>query len=463
MKNRYNILVIAALGSCMSCGDQFLDLQYSLSQRVPRTIEDYQALLDNSTFMIFNSPHALGILGGDEFTISDAVYNGYSQGPSSSFQINAYTWNSVIYQGGEPKTIDWNSGYTRVLYSNIALDGLKSMANNGSSAGNRDNVRGIALFQRSWAFYSLAQLFCKAYSPVSAETDLGLPLRLEADPTAKVPRSTLSETYHRIITDLEAAVPLLSERIETPFRPSRPAALALLAKVYMQVEDYAKARESAEECLSLSGTLMDYNAIDTGLRYSFGAYGNGNPEIIFLNALGSVNLISSARMNIADDLYASYDSNDLRRALFFHEETDGRITFKGSYLGTSRYFTGLAVDEVYLLLAEAYARLQDFPKSRAQLNELLSTRVRTGFFEEVTEADEFELLKLINLEGNKQLLLRGIRWETLKRLNKENRFRKTLFRTVNGVRHELPPGDKRWVWPLPQEAVAGGNYQQNER
>src|SRR5690606_8352446 len=120
---------------------------------------------------------------------------------------------------------------------------------------------GSALFFRAFTYYQLAQLFCNVYDPEHASTQLGLPLRQEADITVSVPRADLKATYDLILDDLAEAGKLLPLYGEIYERPSRIAVDALLARVYLQLADYDKARSAAENVLQEKGMLLDYNTL----------------------------------------------------------------------------------------------------------------------------------------------------------------------------------------------------------
>src|SRR5690606_6353141 len=81
----------------------------------------------------------------------------------------------------------------------------------------------------------------------------------------------------------------------------------------------------------------------------------------------------------------------------------------------------------------------------------------------ISFTNDLDLLTVILDERRKELVLRGTRWEDLRRLNKQEKFQKTLIRTINGISETLPPEDARYVWPLPLEAITFGGYIQNER
>ena len=468
MKNLTRIIACTALFSALSCTTGFLDIKPDIRQRIPKTLTDYQSLLDNTTNMN-NSSHALGIIGADEFYLTEADYHSFREGVNYNYQKRAYTWERQIFQGGESSLLDWNNAYARILWANVVLDGIAHISVGPGDGQLADRVKGTALFHRAFNYYCLAQLFCKAYTTGGAGQDLGLPLRLDGDLTAKIGRSRLEETYQQILSDLREAEGLLPPTPEVSFRPSRAAVYALRARTKLQMGDYEGAYNAANSCLKINDQLLDYNSLDLDQPVTFSAYGEGNPEVIFMATCpGNISyllLLTFHYMNADTNLLASYAEDDLRLRAFWTPREDGTFQYKGSYDGSSilSLFTGLAVDEVYLMRAECATRLGNTSEALADLNLLRKHRIRTEAFTNLETADAQQALDWVVEERRKQLVLRGTRWEDLKRLNKEQRYQQVLKRDLGAFQPVLEPGDPRYVWPIPIEALEMGGYQQNDR
>lgn len=466
---RLNIVLHISLGfTCLSCGEAFLDVKPNQNQRVPTSITDYLALLDNPTSnsnpMNIRSSHTLGIIGGDEFYISEEHWDNFSTGIRFNYQKNAYIWEKAIYEGGEGGPLnptDFQTGYQRILNCNIVIDGLREMTEKNGEDWRL--TAGMAYFHRAWNYYNLAQLYCPVYNARTARSDWGLPIRREADPTTTQSRSSVYETYVQIADDLTLALQFLPDKPINPFRPSKVAAYALFARLYLQIGEYDKSLEYADSCLTIQPELNNFNEIVVDGNYVFPLYGFGNPEVIFTTAAFNAQIYSSTRFNVDTLLFDSYTSEDLRRHLYFRTNTNGQTQFYGSYYGNDLFFTGLSTNEVYLIRAESYARLGNAPAALKDLNHLMRHRHNQSTFEPITYADEYDVLNWIVAERRKELVLRGTRWEDLRRLNKEVRFEKAMKRVLGERVFELPPSHSRWVWPFPPEAIQVGGYLQNPR
>lgn len=459
------ILTVYVAGFLMlSCGKTFLDMKPNQRERIPRDLGDYQALMNDIATVNQLSTHALGIFGGDEFYITDARYAVFPLGVEYNYQKNAYTWSNSIYEGGESLLIDWNIGYFRINWCNVVLDGLMKLNRQAADADIYDSVKGMALFHRALNYYNLAQLYCELYDEGLAEDILGLSIRLDPDPTQSLPRANLAETYRQILKDLMESLELLPDRTTNQFHANKGAVYALLARIYLNMGDYPNAEQYADLALSITSELLNFNGLSFTNNYTFPRYGDGNPEILLVTSLHSYWMVTTTTLNMDTALMALYDGNDLRPQAYFRQTANtAQRTFKGSYFGDNLFFTGLATDEVYLIAAEAKVRQGNLAEALLLLNTLRKHRHASDGFIDLEHGGLEQVLDWILLERRKELVLRGQRWSDLRRLNKESRYATTLKRTVMGQAHQLPPGDPRWVWPLPVEAVSIGGLVQNPR
>lgn len=74
--------------------------------------------------------------------------------------------------------------------------------------------------------------------------------------------------------------------------------------------------------------------------------------------------------------------------------------------------------------------------------------MQSNQYVELSAVDTEEAFDWVIKERRKELVLRGIRWEDLRRLNKEERYSTTLFCKLDDLTVELPPQDLRYVWPI---------------
>lgn len=450
----YIILSIAALGMS-SCAKEWLDKKRNSKEVIPTTIADYQATLDNYTIINTFSTVSLGLVGAAEYTLADATLTTWKN--TIPYEANGYLWEKEVYEGKELP--DWNNSYHRLLYANLALEVKKINPTNPTEQTAWNNVVGSALFIRSFCFYQLAQLFCKPYDAATAASDPGIPLRTDPDIKVSYQRGTVADVYKRMIEDLEAALPLLPEKPLNVWRPGKPAAAALLARIYMQMGNWEKVKEYSDMGLKIKSDLINFAPIYNQASFK-SDNGASNPEILFYS---QINKPGSTYTGMTADtvLLKLYDTADARRAVYF--SLPANSAFKGSYAGLYNIFTGLTTGEMYLQRAEANARLGQAGAAMDDVNQLRKFRFADSMYVPETIADPKEALKFVLDERRRELYFRGVRWEDLRRLNKEPEFATTLKRNAYGKTYELKPGENRWTWALPDNEISINNYPQNPR
>lgn len=453
------ICVSVAMLAFTACMKDFLDVKRDKSQVIPKTIEDYRSIFEQQNMNVLSS-HQLGLIGSDDYFVDLQQW----QSLSNPIHKNGYVWAEEIFQG--QTSDDWNKGFERILFANFVLEGVGQISESAGNRVFRNEVLGAACFFRGTNFFHLAQLFCRQYDSETAKVELGLPLRTTSNINAKFQRSTVEDTYLQIISDLEAAAELLPNTVPLNTRPCRPAALGMLANVYLAMGDYPEALAYADQALGLASDLLDYNEIDTSLSFPFPLFGQGNIEILF-NAMAAVpTVMNNSNMNADSILLASYDVHDIRKqAFFFTNSSNGRQVFKGSYVGNaSLMFTGLTTPEILLIRAECNARVGNKPAAVADLNRLRANRIERGFFEPVgNDISMADLLQMVLRERRRELVFRGRRWSDLKRFIKEGRLEEPLKRLLGDHEYLLPVNSSRWAWPIPPDVVRLAGLTQNER
>ncbi|HVT86962.1 MAG TPA: RagB/SusD family nutrient uptake outer membrane protein [Chitinophagaceae bacterium] len=450
MKTTYLLLLVGSLLSLASC-KKFLDEKPDRSLVVPENVKDLQALLDNTNIFNADYPYALDI-GADDYFLKTADWLA-----RSASEKNGYIWEKDVFNDNPNNP--WSISYVIVYNSNVVLDQLKKL---GTSAGTQEginNIKGQALFFRSFAFYNLLQVFAKPYSVDSAALQWGIALRLDADLNKPTTRATVKQSYDQLIADTKEASTLLPDFPALKTRPSKQAAFALLARTYLSMSDYENALLYADSALKLYNTLLDYNTLNPAATRPVPQF---NAECIFHSVYVTTNTLNIlAKVDSA--LFSSYDANDLRRSVFFKNNGDGTYSFKGSYDGSARSFNGFAIDEMYLTRAECFARAGNTSAAMNDLNALLVKRWKTGTFIPFTASDANQALAEILTERRKELLMRGIRWSDLRRLNKEPQFSKTLVRFEDNQIYYLYPNDPRYVFPIPLLIIQMTGIPQNDR
>jgi tetratricopeptide (TPR) repeat protein len=458
MRNFILIAIVCFLGCTKK-----LDLKPNNNLVLPKTVKDFENLLDNTEVMNFTP--ALAQLSADEYIIPS--YQNW-QSILTATGRNSYIWKPDIFEGAT-RVLDWASPYAQIFICNSVLDILEKQ---GTNDPEKMRIKGWALFGRAYSFYSLVSIYAKGYQVSTAHNDLGIPLKLNSSITELVKRSSVQESYDQTLKDALAAAELLQEQIpsNSKNRPSKVAAYALLARVYLSMRKYELAEIYVDKSLALYDKLTDYNILPVKTSSSFTE--NSEETIYFSQqviAYSSTTYSTGALYGVEPGLVALYEPNDLRKSIYFRLNANGNYAVSKGINSPMPYpFTGLATDEMYLIKSECLARSGKITGSMEYLNQLLIRRwnpeatVPAKPYQQITADNQQDALKKILLERRKELIWRGIRWTDLKRLNLEG-MNITLSRELNGTIHTLAPNSPKYVLPIPDYEIALSGILQNKR
>lgn len=454
MKNYLSFIVIIATIVLMSC-EKYLDVKTNSKQVFITNLEDCQRILDNYYIMNTGYPSD-GEASANDYFLDEA----YQYSDFTDEDRDVYNWESAAVRASAGT--QWTPCYFKIYNCNLVLETLDKL---GDRSDRANSIRGSALFIRSFCLWQIAQLYAKPYTASSANIDLGIPIRLRSDINEKSSRGTVQDTYNQIIKDLKESVDNLPVTSSISSRPNKAAAFAMLARIYLSMENYNESLSNATSALQLKGSLIDYNTVDTLSNNPFSRF---NDEVLWHAKMNdNYFLYSSVDANyakISTEVVNSYNDHDLRKKIFLKPLLDesGRYAFTGNYepANDGTLFIGLAVDELYIIRAECYARAGNVTAAMADLNVLLRNRWDHTFTDLIASNAEDALVKIL-AERRKELLMRGQRWTDLRRLNKDTRFAVTLSRPDQMV--TLPPNDNRYVLAIPTEVIQNSGIPQNPR
>lgn len=435
----YSVLLVTFLFT--ACSKDWLEEKQNIKLVIPTTLNDMDLLL-NTDFLRLDGRGASETVCDDyEFTSDqfNSLYFGVDR--------DMITWKSMeMPKYGDREYDEWDLSYAEIQICNIVLEGVEKIERTENNKQQFDRIRGTALYHRARAHLNLAMTFCNDYDKSTASSDLGIPLKLNSDISEKVVRANLEQTYSRIISDLKEATNLLPTTQSSQTFIAKGGSFGLLARAYLFTDNYNEALNACDSSLKYHGYIENYNNVSPAPSRPFLNLSTKEMHIIGILRRESENFYVG---RISNELFRMYDENDLRKTLFFRINNDGKPSFRGSYQG-GQLFTATATDEIILMKAECSARLNRSSDARDALNLLLENRFRSGTYKTISTTDPKELLDLTINERRKELLARGLRWQDLKRLNKDNRYSRTLTRTIGNTVFTLPPNDPKYVFPIPQ-------------
>lgn len=453
MKALKLVLVLSMVTLVFSGCKKFLDEKPDKKLVVPNSINTIQGLLDNDVVMNIVNP-GTGEVSADNYYVTDQTWAALT----SNAQKNMYTWEDDITLSEYPN--HWSRLYDVVTIANVALEGLDKITALPAEQVALNNAKGIALFFRAKSFLTAAGYWATAYKQSSAANDPGIPLRLNSDFEPITIRATLQQSYDQVIADLRQSIDLLPATQKVLQRPSKAAALGLLARTYLLMSFYDSAAVYADKSLQLNATLLNYNSISGATTYPIPLY---NTETMVYMSMANPAILVNSRAIVDSSLVSSYATDDLRKSLYFVNNGNGTYGFRGNYTQSGALFTGIATDEIWLIKAECLARSGNLTAAMDALNSLLLTRWKTGTFVPFTASSAVAALVLVLQERRKELIFRDIRWMDLKRLNLEPAFQKIIYRRLNGKDYQLLPNDNRYALPIPSTVISMSGIAQNPR
>lgn len=383
MKKISIFIVMTGLVSLTGC-DKKLDLKnpqaidasdaFSTGEKVQKVLTgNYASLGGESMF------------GGDALWMSELMGSGGDLVWVGTFPDPRQIWGKTIQVGNTFVAATYSSAYRIIFNSNniIANAGVVDPA-------DRPQLIAEAKFQRAMAYFELIKYFGeKPFFAGSPATLKGVPLITAPGPTApqdpfyQLPRASVADVYQQIISDLtdaEANLPATND-----VYANKPSAALALARVYLQQDKFAEARDAANRCISVA-TANGFSLV--------GVYADAfNNDANTSEDLFSVQVTDQAGVNscftyfstdtygardgdieVTDAHYNKYTALDSRRNLFFFEAGAWRC---GKWRDVYKNVKVMRLAEAYLTRAECNQRLST-SIGASVASDLHQTRGRAG-------------------------------------------------------------------------------------
>lgn len=308
------IIIAAALLSLSSCkkleyfpADQLSNEQVNSSPELlgNLTIGTYSRLREPNYVRL---RHFLQELPGDEVAWSKS---------SGDNIANAYNYNRLVNSSVSLQF--WQQAYYGIFQANKVIEAIGENATQ-----DKLQLKGENLFLRALMHFDLVRIFSRPYSQ-SPSTNLGVMIKDNTDASKLPARSTVKETYEFIVRDLLNAAELMKENKPNIFA-SKEVAWALLARVYLYMEQNDKAIEYADKVIN-SGRYKLLTTAQLGKYYATSP--EVNSETIF-----AIKYQASENQgkNSVGSLYTREGWGEIfvsrtYRTLIYKNPTDERIKF----------------------------------------------------------------------------------------------------------------------------------------
>ncbi|MDR2222240.1 MAG: RagB/SusD family nutrient uptake outer membrane protein [Flavobacteriaceae bacterium] len=184
------------------------------------------------------------------------------RGANAKLDNTAYfTWDVEREESWDSPAEFWQASYKAIAQANQAIESIEKM---GAVDAVKNPILGEALLSRAYNHYMIAAMFCQAYDPNTAASELGIPYNTKPE-TELVPlyeRGTLQEVYDKIEADIIKGLPLVqnsNKSLRFHFNPS--AAKAFATRFYAMKGDWDKVLEYSNDLGDRPTNFRDYNAL----------------------------------------------------------------------------------------------------------------------------------------------------------------------------------------------------------
>jgi starch-binding outer membrane protein, SusD/RagB family len=345
----------------------------------------------------------------------------------------------------------WSISYNLIYAANSAIEGLSV------SKFLHDTLKTKLISEvkvaRAYLYFNLVNL----YGPVPLITST------EVAVNKRAPRSEIADVYTLIVNDLEEAQTVLNDQYLDAdnhpgferVRPNNIVATALLARIYLYVNEWEKSADQATSIISNSNYALQENLSEVFLKNNTEAIWQVMPvQNVFNTVEGSKFIPTTAvqYVSLSTHLLNAFENNDLRKLNWTGSALIGSNTIYYPYKYKSQskntgdpyteYSTIIRLAEMYLIRAEARANLGLLDNALSDLNTI---RQRAGL-SSLSLSTKEEILKAVMKERQVELFTEyGQRWFDLKRTGTAN----TILAPIKGTNWQT----NDLLFPIPQSEI----------
>lgn len=222
-------------------------------------------------------------------------------------QDELYHWKSPTFERQDSPYLLWNDCYKAIASANAALEAIET-SNNPKSLNAQ---KAEALLCRAYAHFILTNVFCRAFSPKTSTTDLGIPYMTHVENTVSptYERGTVAEDYKQMERDIQEALPLVDDNIYSvpKYHFNKKAAYAFAARFYLYYVQPDKS--NYDKVISYATSVLTNNAANMMRDWKSIGDQSANEDVqanAFINAESRANLLIYSTRSLWARYYGPY-------------------------------------------------------------------------------------------------------------------------------------------------------------
>jgi len=454
MKNIY-VLLLSSILTLWSCN--ILDKDPYNAVLTENLIVDFQSLKDatNGVYNIFQNTNYYN----SYFPILPDLMSDNVQALWVVFQdIDRYqTISTDIYA----KRV-WDEISKAIAQTSIVIRKAENF-DFGANQQEATKLIGQLYVARALAYFDMQRLFAQPYNFTSDASHLGITLideGLVGIELINPARARTSEVYAKILSDIQKGISIIGDDTSSVYYLNKNSAKALLARVYLYMENWSEANKIASEVIAGKYSLVsnaDYIASWTRDNTSESIFSIVNNATDNSGNASIIEYYRFPRFKASNNLYNGMDNNDVRKNLIV---ATTKNVLKYPTTGTVRdnNISIIRLSEMYLIKAESLSEMNMDNEARIAINTILlrSNPSATPF----TESGN-ALKDIIQEERRKELMFEGHRLFDLTRKKKSfNSFSGAAGNIIN-----VTYPNNKTILPIPQSEIDANinisNSQQN--